>query len=235
MVMPTMPNWGQLDQASQKIEERGERVNFGQITFSVSYLHWPGSKEYPMPPVDVQESAWNTLPDKQRGMRFHVALNVREFGADFDYTRRIDMGGADWFKIFKPAIEALPGYGKGAMGKGKYGTTLSTIHGKYVEVHGVPQTKTSSDGKTYDVPVIVKIFNSREECLAAKQARFPTDGSTPVVASAPAGVPGIPPGWTPQGWASVIPTIKTALTAGQPVETIAAGYTVDKSFIEGLK
>lgn len=238
MAMPntgSAPNWGLLDKQSEISESRQEKINFGKMNLSVIYQQWAGSKENPLPPTEVTEAVYAALPDKQRGMKLIMTMDVREFGAPFDYVRNLNTGDKDWFKSFKPSVENL--FGTGSMGKGKWGQTLANLQGKYVEVHDVPQSKESKDGKIYGYPTIIRVFTTREECLAAKNARFPVDPNAPAAATSVAGSVSadVPTGWTVDGWESVKPAIRTALAQpGASAAAVATQYGVDVRFVAAL-
>lgn len=234
-----------LDQQSERTEAFAVKVNFGKARFVSSYKHFPGTKENRLPAVEVDEATWATLPPESRIIDLTLEIDTEEpgFDAPFHYTRILKMGSKDWHKIFKKSVEAL--YGAGSMGKGRYGTTLAKVNEKYVEVADVEvtyikKTAENPDGeeKTGGYPQLVRVFATREECLAAKQARFASGGSAAAAPVAPAGVApaaaSFPPGWTAETWAASAAGIRAELASGKAPAQVAADYAVPVPFIVAL-
>lgn len=215
-----------LDQQSVRTEQMSERVNFGKANFVVKYKHFVAKGE---PIVEVDEATFATLPVENRIIDLTLEIDTDEpgFDAPFKYSRLLKMGSKDWHKIFKKSVEAL--FGAGSMNGGKYGTTLSQISGRYVEVSDVEITYTKDNEiKTAGYPQIVRIFNTRDECLAAKNARFAKSDSTPSVATATVSASGatVPAGYTAESWASIIPMIKQELAGGKSPAAVAGDYGI---------
>lgn len=231
-----------LNQQSERVEAFATKVNFGKARFVPTYKHWPGSKENPLPPVEVDEATFSTLPVESRSIDLVLEMDTDEAGFDapFHYSRFLQMGQKNWHKIFKKSVEAL--YGNGSMGKGRYGDTLAQINERYVEIADVEITYIKDgEEKTGGYPQLVRVFATREECLAAKQARFAPSAGAPAgvpaaaVAAAPAaGGLSIPPGYTAETWPAVIPAIRAELAAGKTAEQVAVAYAVPSAFVTAL-
>lgn len=229
-----------LNQQSERVEAFAEKVNFGKANFKPVYKHWPGTKENPLPPVEVDEAVFATLPVESRSIDLTLEIDTDEAGFDapFKYSRFLQMGQSNWHKIFKKSVESLRG--AGSMGKGRYGDTLATINGQYVEIADVEITYTKDgEEKTGGYPKLVRVFATREECLAAKNARFAKSGGTAGVAAVAqptvaADGTNVPPGWTAETWAASIPRIRQELASDKTAAQVAADYAVPVGFIAAL-
>ena len=210
--------WGYVDEEAEK--GGGSGVNFGQLNITPSrYIHWIDGQ-----PTDVTPEAFAALPSKDKSLELMFSIDVASMNPSLDWMleRAIRPGDKAWHKTLKPSLIAL--LGEDAMSKGNYSATLQSLVGKYVEVKDVPQQKSPE----YSTMEFVRIFASKEECFAAYKERFPnTDDGAATPAIAPLA---IPPNYTPESWAAVVPAIKEALKT-QAVPEVATQYQVDIPFI----
>lgn len=211
--------WDNVGEAADRGDSGG--ANFGKLDIKPGrYVHWVDKE-----PVEVTPEVFNSLPAKDKSLELVFTVDIQEMnpGLEWTYERNMRPGDKDWHKIFKPALIEL--LGADSMKAGAYSTTLQSLVGKYVEVHDVPQVKNPE----YNTIKIVRIFASKDECFAAYKERF--GGTDATGAAIPATAPlSTPPGYTPETWASVVPSIKDALkTTAMP--DVAAQYQVEVRFI----
>lgn len=199
------------------------RVNYGKLNLTPRFIRWDtveqeveGKIVKKRVPVEVDYEESKTLEGRQRSQEIIFAIDIREFNAslEFDYERRVQIGGADWRKTLRPSLEEL--FGAGA----DIPNVLRGLNGKYVLVEDVPQQprrgQTAEDVQ-YNTIKFLKVYESREQCYKEYVERFgqPAEGTAPVPTE---DVPGwcqelADKGWTVQTWHDYLPEIKQAVDA----------------------
>ena len=181
------------------------RAQYGKLTIKPRYIKWV-EKE----PIEVAGAEYIKLGARERSLELVFAIDIQEFNPtlEFTYERKVMIGGADWWRIFKPSVETV--LGKGALSKDKLNDTLAKIHGQYVQVHDVLQAATKKrPDPEFRTMQLVQIYATREECFAAWQAAYASGAAAPALEAAAAG--DIPSGWEPDAWGAVKEDFDTAL------------------------
>lgn len=222
------------------------RCTFGKLQATNRYVKWVEGT-----PIEIDLDEFRILVGdkatrRQAMLEMTFTINPREFNPslEWDYERKVRVGGPDWRKTLVPSIEAI--YGKDSMKKDR-GKTLSQLIGSYVEVHDVPQQPVKGDkhinkatGDPYSTIKIARVFPDRESCYEAYVARFGEPGQQG------GGVEELPP--VPEGYATVeeweamheeiVGFLKRRLDKGTPaveaIQAAAGEYGVNEGYIQPL-
>jgi hypothetical protein len=233
-----------LDLAEKDAQAAQARSQFGKCTINTVFQQWykdeegkpkvdPVSKK-PLAPVQVDGTLYATLPAKERGIKFEVNINIKEFNSDlgFSYDRSVNFGNGEWWSATWPSITQ-------ATGEKKLRDAMAKLNGQYIEALDLPSSdKVSAKGNPLRIFTVGRIFASREECFAAHQAKYGKKGELPEVTPTIE----IPEGgtWTAESWPGVFPEFKKACdeasTKPEPVRKqlvakIANDYVVADTFV----
>jgi len=165
-----------IGEAEKVAAEELVRSQFGKLTASNRYFYFSGSPETGWGVEEIELAEYlERMKDKRlaRSTRCEVIfqVDVQEMNPSLEWTwtRKVQVGDADWRKTLVPSVEEI--YGKGSMGDGRRAETLGKLIGSYVEAHDVPQQPKRGDkhlnretGEPYGTIRIARVFASKEEC-----------------------------------------------------------------------
>lgn len=186
------------------------KLNFGKCTITSRFIQWQDNAEGGRSPVEVTAAQFQKLDPKTRTQEAVIAVDIQEFnpGLQFTYSRKVNVGGLDWNKIFKPSLFKVLGVkaneDKAAQAK-QLGAALRKLNGAYVGIEDVPQTPTKKqpDSK-YNTAKLVTVYADRAECYGAWKSVYggaSTNGAGEVADSGPTFASGVPDGYTAEGYA----------------------------------
>lgn len=181
------------------------RLNFGKCSITSRYVQWQDKT-----PVEVTAAQFAKLDPKARTQEAIVAIAIQEFNPalQFTYSRKVNVGGLDWNKIFKPSLFKAMGV-KASEDKAEQAKQLATalrkLNGAYVSVEDVPQTPTKSkpDSK-YNTAKLITVYADRTACYAAWKSVYGgagTNGQSEVAEAGTMFENGVPEGYTTEGYA----------------------------------
>lgn len=187
------------------------KLNFGKLTMTSAYKKWENKQ-----PTEVTLAQFAKLSPKERSQEVTFAVDIQEFNPNlqFTYTRRVNVGGVDWNKIFKPSLFKALGItvadDKVAAQK-QLSEALRKLNGAYVAVEDVPQTLTKKErdaGETeskYNTVRIHTVYADRAACYGAWKSKYGggANGAGAVEETEPRFETGIPEGYTAQSWAAM--------------------------------
>ena len=172
--------------AIQDAEQFQTKSSFGKLSITPRYVQWVDGQ-----PVEKNVKEYMELKTGERSLELTFSVNIQEFNTDLEwkYERKVNVGSTDWWKIFKPSLEAIEGF-KDGLSKGKMSETLGKLHGAYVLAHDVFQSPTKKDpNPEYRTIKLVEVYPDRETCYAAWKVVFGANANS-------GGKSGnYPPGW----------------------------------------
>lgn len=146
----------------------GPNVNYGRLTATAMVKRFKGKGEQP---EEFPFKDGYTLKAKEF-LFLKVAVDIQEFNPNlqFEYERKVDIRRSsatqksDWSEIVLPSLEAVFG--------ANWGDAI--LKSPYVELEDVPNVSgtVSKSGRVLTVPKFVKVFKNKQECAAAREARF---------------------------------------------------------------
>lgn len=187
-----------------------EYFNYGKLTIGYVYVDWSSGSR-----VETTPQLWADLPEKTadgksaKAIDITLSIDIQEFNPNlgFGYNRKVTLNSADWNKTVKPAIEKI--CGAKSLDKGNRSKTLRNLQGKYVSGVDAPQLPRGNNshindktGQPYMVCKLMQVFESREACLAAKEARSASYATAHVIASPneqPTNGLSLPASWSQMG------------------------------------
>lgn len=154
--------------AENEAQASAGKLNFGKLKISPRFLMWVDKK-----PVEIDAATYSKLGARERSLEYVFGVDIQEFKPDlqFTYERKVQVGGLDWNKTFKPSLETI--FGKDAVAK-DLAACLRQLHGAYVCVEDVPQiaTKAHPDRAKYSTVKMVARYATREACYAAWKEKY---------------------------------------------------------------
>lgn len=225
-------------QAAAEAEKRSEMVNFGKLTTTKNpprYVWFEKDADGNFKDRhEIEAEQYRQLvTSKPNEVQMEICFNVdvKEFNPNLDWDFFVYVPikagkNSDWTKVVKPSLQKLLGKAKMQDFKG----VLEYLEGKYVQVKSVPQLN-SPDFNTIE---FVRIYASRDECFEDWNARFGGTGqsqaSQPVATST-----GVPDGYTPETFQSVLPQLKAELAKGADPIKLAGDYMLTPVVIQNIK
>lgn len=192
------------------------KLNFGKLTMTSTYKRWENKQ-----PTEVTLAQFAKLSPKERSQEVTFAVDIQEFNPNlqFTYTRRVNVGGVDWNKIFKPSLFKALGIVASddkAVAQKQLSDALRRLNGAYVAVEDVPQTLTKKErdaGETeskYNTIKVHAIYADRAACYGAWKSKYggASNGSGEVASTGPHFETGIPEGYTAASWAAMKPELE---------------------------
>lgn len=206
------------------------RLNFGKLSITSRYVQWQDKN-----PVEVTAAQFSKLDPKQRTQEAIIAVAIQEFNPalQFTYSRKVNVGGLDWNKIFKPSLFKAMGV-KASEDKAEQAKQLATalrkLNGAYVSVEDVPQTPTKRqpDSK-YNTAKLITVYADRTACYAAWKSVYGgagANGQGEVADAGPTFESGIPADYTATSWAEQKEAFSQAYNAY--VKTLKSGTVPQK-------
>jgi hypothetical protein len=209
--------------AEEEAQAASGKFNFGRLKITPRFLAWKDKQ-----PTEIDAQTYATLDARSRSLEYVFGVDIQEFKPDlrFTYERKIQVGGLDWGKIFKPSLEAV--IGAGSTDKDTLANTLRRLSGRYVCFEDVPQTPTKNkpERSKYSTASLVKVYDTRELCFAAWHEKYGGESAGNGAA------PDVPSGYTAETWAKQaadieklrIAYIGKGNTPAQATELAAAEY-----------
>lgn len=185
------------------------KLNYGKCTITSRFVQWADKV-----PTEVTAAQFQKLDPKARTQEAIIAVDIQEFNPtlQFTYTRKINVGGLDWNKIFKPslfkALGVAPNADKAEQAK-QLASALRKLNGAYVCVEDVPQTLSKKDREAglteskYNTAKLIGVYPDRAACYAAHKSTYGggANGASEVADAGPAFASGVPEGYTAASWA----------------------------------
>jgi hypothetical protein len=188
-----------LEEAAVQAAESGQRSNMGRLTYGPTvYIHWNNGSR-----IEVDKAQYATLKRNERSAEVVIRVDVQELNPELTWTyeRKVRVNSTDWFEHWRKSIievfdlesqvdqslsrkERDVEVGKLAAKK------MLELAGQYVLVNDVPQEKQNDPDKVYRTPELAEVYDSKEACFAAYEARFgqaPAGGTTASAPAAPEG------------------------------------------------
>lgn len=186
------------------------RLNFGKLSMTSQYKQWQDKS-----PTDVTLAQFVKLDKKERSQEATFAIEIKEFNPDlkFTYERRVNVGGLDWNKIFKPSLFKVLGITPSddkTIAQKQLSDALRKLVGAYVAVEDVPAHANKTEkaqglthSEKYNTIKVVAIYADRAECYGAWKSKYggSSNGSSEVAGAGPAFAEGVPDGYTAEGYA----------------------------------
>ena len=165
----------------------GPNVNFGRLVATPMVKRFKGKGE--MPDVFDLKDGYDLQAKEFMIVKFSITLSEFNPNLEFDYERSVDIRKSsettksDWAEIVEPSL--IKAFGN------NWGDVI--LSKPYVEVEDVPNVAgtVSKSGKLLMVPRFVKMFKTKAECAAAREARFgsgATGGGSDATEESPAEV-----------------------------------------------
>jgi hypothetical protein len=154
--------------AEQEAQASAGKLNFGKLKISPRFLMWQDRK-----PIEIDAGTYAKLGARERSLEYVFGVDIQEFKPElqFTYERKVQVGGLDWNKTFKPSLETI--FGKDTVAK-DLAACLRQLHGAYVCIDDVPQiaTKAHPDRAQYSTVKLVARYATREACYAAWKEKY---------------------------------------------------------------
>lgn len=190
------------------------KLNFGKCTISSRFIQWSDKT-----PIEVTAAQFAKLDPKQRSQEAVISIDIQEFNPNlqFTYSRKVQVGGLDWNKIFKPSLfkalhmTALDDKDRRTK---QVSEAMRKLNGAYVCVEDVPQSPTKREPESkYNTAKVIMVFASRVECFEHWKSTYNkagANGASEVESVGPVFANGIPDGYDAQSWAGQKEAFATA-------------------------
>lgn len=175
------------------VAQAGVNVNFGPLAVTpiVKTFHGSGQKPTVLTLEEFAAEQGKSVDDVELGkndafnLRFVIDVSDLNEALNFEYTREIPIQESgpkiktDWSEIVRPSLEAV-------FGKDWYNVLIGTTKKPAAEVYVAAENvdslrvgKKNADGeapKNYGVPKFIAKYKNRDECVRARDARYPKQG-----------------------------------------------------------
>ena len=173
--------WNKVKQFSDAAPEAGfVNINFGKLVVKPMVVKWLDKDGVRTPDKRELKDGEELQDGEQLELDIKVLISELNPALAWDYHKNVTVKNSgtqktDWNETVRPSFERV-------FGKTVWADALEKQ--PYVAVEDVPNLagKSSDAGKVYGVPKVIARYASKEECIKARDARYPkkAEGETAV-------------------------------------------------------